>query len=187
MSSPKRGSLMDLPKRVELTRLEATRSVDELERTFLAEPGAEPSEEQPAGSPIDRTGERHAIQTSVPSRVRPSVLTDVQTDGRTSVEAHVSTDIYTPDYAISRAPPAIQPTITSTGQGREVPQDSLAARIRREPRGAVKIVGYKIPGDLKEELEAVARYNNSDMTRIVVEGIRLALAQLPHPPDWPHS
>ena len=46
------------------------------------------------------------------------------------------------------------------------------------------MVGFKLPAKLKDELSAVAQYNGTDMTRIVVEALERLLPGLPHPPNW---
>jgi len=40
-----------------------------------------------------------------------------------------------------------------------------------------------MPFDLREELEAVARFNNLNMTEIAVEAIERHLRYFPHPPE----
>jgi hypothetical protein len=42
---------------------------------------------------------------------------------------------------------------------------------------------FKMPFELREELEAVARFNNLNMTEIAVEAIERHLRYFPHPPD----
>ena len=42
-----------------------------------------------------------------------------------------------------------------------------------------------MPFDLREELEAVARFNDLNMTEIAVEAIERHLRHFPHPPDKP--
>jgi hypothetical protein len=40
-----------------------------------------------------------------------------------------------------------------------------------------------MPFDLREELEAVARFNDLNMTEIAVEAIERHLRYFPHPPE----
>jgi hypothetical protein len=42
-----------------------------------------------------------------------------------------------------------------------------------------------MPFDLREELEAVARFNDLNMTEIAVEAIERHLRHFPHPPGEP--
>jgi hypothetical protein len=63
------------------------------------------------------------------------------------------------------------------------PPEDLVAKLRKN-REPIAVVGFKLPAKLKDELAAVAQYNHTDMTRIVVEALERFLSRLPHPPDW---
>jgi hypothetical protein len=64
----------------------------------------------------------------------------------------------------------------------------LLSKLRKE-RQAIAVVGFKLPAPLKEELLAVAQYNRTDMTRLVIAALERLLPELPHPPEWkgPHK
>jgi hypothetical protein len=59
----------------------------------------------------------------------------------------------------------------------------LLSKLRKE-RQAIAVVGFKLPAPLKEELLAVAQYNRTDMTRLVIAALERLLPELPHPPEW---
>jgi hypothetical protein len=62
-------------------------------------------------------------------------------------------------------------------------KDDIVARLRKA-REPIAVVGFKLPAKLKDELAIVAQYNDTDMTRIVVEALSRLLPELPHPPNW---
>lgn len=61
--------------------------------------------------------------------------------------------------------------------------DDILSRLRKEHR-PIAVVGFKFPATLKDELQAVAQFNNTDMTRIVIAALERLLPDLPHPPGW---
>ena len=58
--------------------------------------------------------------------------------------------------------------------------------LNRSRRRTVRVPWtFKMPFDLREELEAVARFNDLNMTEIAVEAIERHLRHFPHPPGEP--
>lgn len=58
--------------------------------------------------------------------------------------------------------------------------------LNRNRRRTVRVPWtFKMPFDLREELEAVARFNDLNMTEIAVEAIERHLKHFPHPPGPP--
>ena len=58
--------------------------------------------------------------------------------------------------------------------------------LNRNRRRTVRVPWtFKMPFELREELEAVARFNELNMTEIAVEAIQRHLRHFPHPPEKP--
>jgi len=56
--------------------------------------------------------------------------------------------------------------------------------LNRSSRRTVRVPWtFKLPFELREELEAVAKHNNLNMTEIAVEAIERHLKHFPHPPN----
>ena len=81
---------------------------------------------------------------------------------------------------------AVQPVVHTpvrTAGPPEVPPTQL---LNRPHKRTVRVPWtFKMPFDLREELEAVARFNDLNMTEIAVEAIERHLKHFPHPPDKP--
>ena len=62
--------------------------------------------------------------------------------------------------------------------------DGQPTRLLNRPRKRTVRVPwtFKLPFELREELESVARFNNLNMTEIAVEAIERHLRYFPHPP-----
>jgi len=95
-----------------------------------------------------------SVPEPVPTNVRPSVHTESE---NTRAHTTASTDVHTD----------VQPT-------------KLLNRNRRTVRVPWT---FKMPFDLREELESVARFNDLNMTEIAVEAIERHLKHFPHPPE----
>lgn len=122
---------------------------------------------------------------SVPMEQAESALLepDVQPDVRTIVQPDVQPD------PPKRAEPA--------GAGKPEPQSAVHTNVRpavqpdvpatkllnRNRRRTVRVPWtFKLPFELREELESVARFNDLNMTEIAVEAIERHLKHFPHPP-----
>lgn len=150
-----RGSLMDLTK-PRLAQSPLSAPIDEAERLILShEPQYPTAAPEQSLAPPERAEVPEAATMVLESPKSPFNST------------------------LSRA------TIQSRNTGAQpsaVGEDVLAKlRKNREP---IAVVGFKLPAKLKDELSAVAQYNGTDMTRIVVEALERLLPGLPHPPNW---
>lgn len=111
--------------------------------------------------------------------------------GRESVHTSVRTDIHPPDSQHSAAaqflnlPPAGSPDrpIVQPYVRTDQPSESPTRLLNRSRRRTVRVPWtFKLPFDLREELETVARFNNLNMTEIACEAIERHLRHFPHPP-----
>ena len=102
--------------------------------------------------------------------VQPAVRTDVPVIGRIEPpEPGETGHVVRPDVRT-----AVQPDVQPTNL------------LHRNRRRTLRVPWtFKMPFDLREELEAVARFNDLNMTEIAVEAIERHLRHFPHPPDKP--
>jgi hypothetical protein len=152
-----RGSLMELAK-PRLAQSPLSTPIDEAERLILADKQAQaPPLAHSEEEPVASAVEQveNSIEVEVPSK-KPGK--SVQTTGIRVQQRERK----------------------SVGDTEE---EDLVARLRKA-RGPSAVVGFKLPASLKDELSAVAQYNGTDMTRIVVEALHRLLPELPHPPNW---
>ena len=151
-----RGSLMELAK-PRLAQSPLSTPIDEAERLILADNKQAPPLAHTDDEPMASAVEQveNSIEVEVPSK-KPG--RSVQTTGI-----------------------RVQPREKKSGGDAE--DEDLVARLRKA-RGPIAVVGFKLPASLKDELSAVAQYNGTDMTRIVVEALHRLLPELPHPPNW---
>lgn len=102
--------------------------------------------------------------------LQPSVEEDVQPDVRIGVrqaQPHDSRESTERTDERMYAQPDVQPT----------------RLLSRDRRRTVRVPWtFKLPYELREELEAVARFNDLNMTEIAVEAIERHLKHFPHPP-----
>src|SRR3954447_4692193 len=150
-----RGSLMDLAK-PRLAQSPLSAPIDEAERLILAretEPARPVLEpEQAPARVLEHTSELFQLQPEAPADTNEKVV----------------------------SPSA--PTALRENRPPDRPdEEDLVARLRKT-REPIAVVGFKLPASLKDELSAVAQYNGTDMTRIVVEALHRLLPELPHPP-----
>jgi hypothetical protein len=144
---------MDLAK-PRLAQSPLSASIDEAERLILSHEPQYPTAAPGQGVASSERAEVAEAATMVLESPKPP---SNSTSGRATIQ--------------SRSP-AAQPSA--------VGEDVLAKlRKNREP---IAVVGFKLPAKLKDELSAVAQYNGTDMTRIVVEALERLLPGLPHPP-----
>jgi len=154
MSKPERGSLTTLLTKKPLGQ---------------GAPAAVPLEQ--AESALLGRGDG-SIQEAVPSDVHTGVLISGRTE---SVTSSPSGAVPAPDSG-----PYVH-TSVSTGIQTDVQPTKLLNRNRRR---TVRVPWtFKMPFELREELEAVARFNDLNMTEIAVEAIERHLRHFPHPPD----
>jgi hypothetical protein len=111
-----------------------------------------------------------------------AILTDVQTAVRTSGPADLRTNAgATADGGANPSPPVH--TSVRTDAQPDVPPTSL---LQRDRRRTLRVPWtFKLPFPLREELEAVAKFNSLNMTEIAVEAIERHLKHFPHPPAGP--
>jgi hypothetical protein len=153
-----RGSLMDLAK-PRLAHSPLSAPIDEAERLILAR---QPEPTTPPG-----TGE-----ASEPRSDHDHRLETAQRETGSLPEAPAPKSI-----------PAGRVQSRASRRPERSPEEDLVARLRKT-REPIAVVGFKLPATLKDELSAVAQYNGTDMTRIVVEALHRLLPELPHPPGW---
>jgi hypothetical protein len=148
-----RGSLMDLEK-PRFAQSPLSRPIDEAERLIMSGSTQLPP---PVPEEVVASGNGGtAAPTEDPIAAVSPTGESRSTPTRTAIRSRMS------------------PTPTA-------PEDLLAKlRKNREP---IAVVGFKLPAKLKDELSAVAQFNRTDMTRIVVEALERFLPNLPHPPD----
>jgi hypothetical protein len=102
--------------------------------------------------------------------LRPSVQTDVRTVSPSG-----------PPETPETPPPA--PEAVHTSVRTPVQPDAPTKLLARDRRRTVRVPWtFKLPFELREELESVARFNNLNMTEIAVEAIERHLKHFPHPP-----
>jgi hypothetical protein len=154
-----RGSLMDLAK-PRLAQSPLAASMDEAERLILA----------------------HSVQTSAPEtqpgKTQPDIPVVHQTPDASPSQIPSVLDV---SHKASNTPIPVQVRAsrsTDRSDGHEI-----VSRLRKT-REPIAVVGFKLPAKLKDELAAVAQYNDTDMTRLVVEALQRLLPELPHPPGW---
>jgi hypothetical protein len=103
-----------------------------------------------------------SVLLSVPEVVHPNVRTSVHTEADTAAHTTASTDVH-------------------TGVQSDVQPTKLLNRGRRR---TVRVPWtFKMPFELREELESVAHFNDLNMTEIAVEAIERHLKHFPHPPE----
>jgi hypothetical protein len=123
--------------------------------------------------------------TAVPIEEAESALMeqDVQPLVRTAVPEDVHTRQANPETSTGAGKPE-GPPVVHTDVRINVPSDVQPTNLlNRSRRRTVRVPWtFKLPFDLREELEAVARYNDLNMTEIAVEAIERHLKHFPHPP-----
>jgi hypothetical protein len=113
-----------------------------------------------------------------------ALLTDtVQPNVRTHVAA-VSTIVRPDSSEAEEVADAEIPAHVHTSVRTSVPPTVQATNLlNRSRRRTVRVPWtFKLPFELREELEAVARFNELNMTEIAVEAIERHLKHFPHPP-----
>ena len=117
---------------------------------------------------------------AVPLEEAESALlhTTVQTDVRTDAPPK-----RTPARSAASGPPEPAASV-HTGERTAVNTDAQPTRLlNRNRKRTVRVPWtFKMPFELREELEAVARFNDLNMTEIAVEAIERHLKYFPHPP-----
>ena len=78
--------------------------------------------------------------------------------------------------------PAPEPDPPPAALRTHTPSTDIVSRLRKERR-PIAVVGFKLPATLKDELQSVAQFNDTDMTRIVIAALERLLPELPHPPE----
>ena len=118
-----------------------------------------------------------------------AVLRGDDPTGRGAVEPAVRTDVPSPIRTESLEP--VGETVTKVRTGVRTPVQSdvqPTMLLNRNRRRTVRVPWtFKMPFELREELEAVARFNDLNMTEIAVEAIERHLRHFPHPPDKPRE
>ena len=152
-----RGSLMDLAK-PRLAQSPLSTPIDEAERLILAGDMQAPC--------LAQTEDSESVASAV-EQVDNSI--EVAVPSSKSLRSGQTTGI------------RVQPREKKSAG--DADEEDLVARLRKA-RGPIAVVGFKLPASLKDELSAVAQYNGTDMTRIVVEALHRLLPELPHPPNW---
>src|SRR5689334_6375131 len=129
----------------------------------------------PAAVPMEEA-ESALIQTAVQSSVHTDVPPAVQSAGQ--VEATTAPPTAS---GAGNSPRQMADPIVRT----DVPTDVLPTKLlNRGGRRTVRVpLTFKLPFELREELEAVAKHNNLNMTEIAVEAIERHLKHFPHPPN----
>jgi hypothetical protein len=135
--------------------------------------------QSPLSRPID---EAERLIMSGSTQLPPPVPEEVVASGNAGEAAPTE---YPMPAVSATAESSSTPTRNASGSRMSpsptAPEDLLAKlRKNREP---IAVVGFKLPAKLKDELSAVAQFNRTDMTRIVVEALERFLPRLPHPPD----
>ena len=153
MSKPERGSLTTLLAKKPLGQ---------------GAPSAVPMEE----------AESALIQPAAPT-VQSPIQTYVHTDVPPAAE---------PESAKPAAPDGAGKSDNAagrTGVRTDVRTDVVPTKLlNRSSRRTVRVPWtFKLPFELREELEAVAKHNNLNMTEIAVEAIERHLKHFPHPPN----
>ena len=188
-----------------LPQLKMSRPIEEAERMLLSASESLLSDEEPAtGSHVTSpsvtgsvvqigtyTADQGMAQPAMRADGRPNQDGDhvVWSNDQTNVNANVQIEDLTTGRLANRIHEALAGQSSAVEMGwRSHSEPSPSAdspafldRIRRS-RQPIAVVGFKIPSDLKEELEEVARHNQTDMTKIVVEALKMILPHLPHPP-----
>jgi hypothetical protein len=156
MSKPERGSLTTLLAKKPLGQgAPSAVPMEEAESVLI-----QPIVPQPVPSPLQTYG-----RTDVPIAVQPEKSAPAPADGAGKPEK-----------------PAGQPAVRT-----DVPTDGIPTKLlNRSGRRTVRVPWtFKLPFELREELEAVAKHNNLNMTEIAVEAIERHLKHFPHPPNGP--
>lgn len=154
MSKPERGSLTTL-----LTKRPLGQGA----------PAAVPLE-QAESAVLGR--EEGAVHEGVPTNVRTAIHTNDRTEPPMTS---------TPPAAANPESEPHVPTDARTAVRTDVQPTKLLNRNRRR---TVRVPWtFKMPFELREELEAVARFNDLNMTEIAVEAIERHLRYFPHPPE----
>lgn len=155
MSKPERGSLTTLLTKKPLGQ---------------GAPAAVPLE-QAESSVLGREdgGVHEAVQPDVRTHVFTQERTDPQKDSGMPAPPKSSTAVHTD---------------ANTAAQTDVQADVQPTRLlNRSRRRTVRVPWtFKMPFDLREELESVARFNDLNMTEIAVEAIERHLRHFPHPP-----
>jgi hypothetical protein len=110
----------------------------------------------------------------------PPVESPIQTYVHTDVQLAAQPEISRPAGPGGAGKPAGRPAVRT-----DVPPDVLPTKLLNPSRRrTVKVPWtFKLPFELREELEAVAKHNNLNMTEIAVEAIERHLKHFPHPPN----
>jgi hypothetical protein len=116
----------------------------------------------PAAVPLEEA------ESAILTGVQPSVRTPVQEDGAGKAGA-----------AEGQAAAGVHTSVRT-----DLPPDPPATNLlQRERRRTLRVPWtFKLPFPLREELEAVAKFNSLNMTEIAVEAIERHLKHFPHPP-----
>jgi len=112
-----------------------------------------------------------------------SVHEAVPSDVRTAIPATGRTEATKPN-PVGPTPSTEAGADVHTDARTGVPTDVQPTKLlNRNRRRTVRVPWtFKMPFDLREELEAVARFNDLNMTEIAVEAIERHLRYFPHPP-----
>jgi hypothetical protein len=117
-------------------------------------------------------------EEAVREGVQPSVRTTIPIGGRTE-----SAMASTPTTAATLVS---EPAVHTDGRTNAQTDVQPTKLLNRSRRRTVRVPWtFKMPFDLREELEAVARFNDLNMTEIAVEAIERHLRHFPHPPGEP--
>ena len=107
-------------------------------------------------------------EAAVHEAVQPDVRTDIPITGRT-------------ESAKSAAKPG--PHVHTDGHTDVQTDVGPTKLLNRTRKRTVRVPWtFKMPFEVREELEAVARFNDLNMTEIAVEAIERHLKHFPHPP-----
>ncbi|HEY2014533.1 MAG TPA: hypothetical protein VGH38_13575 [Bryobacteraceae bacterium] len=157
MSKPERGSLTTLLAKKPLGQ---------------GAPAAMPIEE--AESALLGQPSHHTDHTDAEAYVRTSGRSDDEPRAIPAEANPVFTEIS----------PSVQPSVRTAIQ----PDVQPTKLLNRSRRRTVRVPWtFKLPFELREELESVARFNNLNMTEIAVEAIERHLKHFPHPTGRPAS
>jgi hypothetical protein len=87
------------------------------------------------------------------------------------------------DEPVGAGKPEVQSAVHTTVRTAVQPDVPATKLLNRNRRRTVRVPWtFKLPYDLREELESVARFNDLNMTEIAVEAIERHLKHFPHPP-----
>ena len=153
MSKPERGSLTTLLTKKPLGQ---------------GAPAAVPLEQ--AESAVLRRDE-----AAVPEGVQPNVRTSIPTNSWAEPPMTSAAPAGTTPESERYVPTDVRTTVQTDGQPTKL--------LNRNRSRTVRVPWtFKMPFELRAELEAVARFNDLNMTEIAVEAIERHLKHFPHPP-----